>query len=164
VAAGDQAEQMRMDLLTVVMHELGHVIGYPNGGSGVMSETLSTGARLAPSMTPTDSVTRLTNKDRTFDAAVTTLESATDAQPLGIIDQPRALISFVAPELSQTLTIRWNTERIPVDRSNLAVDASTDWPNWDVRSAELLSPRRTALVGDGDFGFELLTDEPLTQL
>ena len=37
-----------MDLLTVVMHELGHVLGYPDTSSGLMSEFLLAGTRLAP--------------------------------------------------------------------------------------------------------------------
>jgi hypothetical protein len=44
----DQGEVGRMDLLTVVMHELGRVPGYVDGGVGIMAETLSTGQRLAP--------------------------------------------------------------------------------------------------------------------
>jgi hypothetical protein len=35
------------DLLTVVEHELAHVLGYPDTASGLMSETLLAGARLA---------------------------------------------------------------------------------------------------------------------
>ena len=46
--AGDQGEKGRLDLLTVVMHEIGHVLGFTNGGTGVMSETLVAGTRLAP--------------------------------------------------------------------------------------------------------------------
>jgi hypothetical protein len=41
---GDQGEQGRLDLLTAVEHELGHVLGRDHG-AGVMSETLATGTR-----------------------------------------------------------------------------------------------------------------------
>ena len=34
-----------MDLLTVVMHELGHVLGYDHDDDGVMAETLAAGVR-----------------------------------------------------------------------------------------------------------------------
>jgi hypothetical protein len=40
---GDQGEAGRMDLLTVMMHELGHILGFENGDTGVMSETLTAG-------------------------------------------------------------------------------------------------------------------------
>ncbi len=44
--AGNQGEQHRMDLLTVVMHELGHVLGRDHDTDGVMAETLAAGVRL----------------------------------------------------------------------------------------------------------------------
>lgn len=43
---GNQGEQNRMDLLTVLMHELGHVMGHDHDEGGVMAETLSAGTRL----------------------------------------------------------------------------------------------------------------------
>ncbi len=46
--AGDQGEQNRMDLLTVVMHELGHVLGFDHDEEGLMAETLAPGTRLLP--------------------------------------------------------------------------------------------------------------------
>ena len=42
---GNQGEQNRMDLLTVVMHELGHVLGFDHAAAGVMVETLAAGVR-----------------------------------------------------------------------------------------------------------------------
>jgi hypothetical protein len=44
---GNQGEQGRMDLLTVVLHELGHVLGldHEEQEESVMSERLSTGVR-----------------------------------------------------------------------------------------------------------------------
>jgi biopolymer transport protein ExbB len=42
---GNQGEQNHMDLLTVVMHELGHLLGYAHEDRGVMSETLAAGIR-----------------------------------------------------------------------------------------------------------------------
>ncbi len=44
---GDQGEQNRMDLLSVLMHEIGHVLGHDHDdGGGVMNETLAAGERL----------------------------------------------------------------------------------------------------------------------
>ena len=43
--AGNQGERNRMDLLTVVMHEMGHLLGQEHDDEGVMAETLATGVR-----------------------------------------------------------------------------------------------------------------------
>ena len=45
---GDQGEQGRMDLLTVLEHEIGHLLGRDHEESGLMAETLSAGTRKDP--------------------------------------------------------------------------------------------------------------------
>jgi hypothetical protein len=48
---GNQGEQNRMDLLTVLTHEVGHLLGQDHAATGVMQETLAAGTRrtaLAP--------------------------------------------------------------------------------------------------------------------
>jgi subtilisin-like proprotein convertase family protein/streptogramin lyase len=42
---GDQGEQNRMDLLTVLEHELGHLLGFDHEEGGVMDDTLAAGTR-----------------------------------------------------------------------------------------------------------------------
>jgi hypothetical protein len=42
---GDQGEQGRMDLLTVLEHEIGHLLGRSHEATGVMQETLAAGTR-----------------------------------------------------------------------------------------------------------------------
>lgn len=44
----NQGEQGRMDLLSVIMHEMGHVLGFDHHENGVMQETLAPGVRLLP--------------------------------------------------------------------------------------------------------------------
>jgi hypothetical protein len=45
---GNQGEQNRMDLLTVIEHEVGHLLGKEHEASGVMIDTLSAGVRRTP--------------------------------------------------------------------------------------------------------------------
>ena len=45
---GNQGEQNRMDLLTVLEHEVGHLLGYEHQSTGVMIDTLPAGTRRVP--------------------------------------------------------------------------------------------------------------------
>ena len=46
--SGNQGEQHRIDLLTVLTHEFGHLLGYEHEQSGVMEDTLAAGTRRIP--------------------------------------------------------------------------------------------------------------------
>src|SRR5438034_6654684 len=48
---GNQGEQNRMDLLTVLEHEVGHMLGKEHEDTGVMIDTLPTGTRRTPGST-----------------------------------------------------------------------------------------------------------------
>jgi hypothetical protein len=45
---GNQGERNRMDLLTELMHEVGHLLGRDHEAAGTMAETLAAGTRLDP--------------------------------------------------------------------------------------------------------------------
>jgi membrane-associated phospholipid phosphatase len=45
---GNQGEAGRMDLLTVLTHEVGHLLGHDHDEGGVMAESLTAGTRLMP--------------------------------------------------------------------------------------------------------------------
>ena len=46
---GNQGGEHRMDLLTVLEHELGHILGFDHDETGVMDDTLAAGSRRTPS-------------------------------------------------------------------------------------------------------------------
>jgi hypothetical protein len=45
---GHQVEQGRMDLLTALVHETGHLLGYDHEEDGAMAKTLTAGTRRTP--------------------------------------------------------------------------------------------------------------------
>jgi hypothetical protein len=67
---GDLGEQNRMDLLTVLLHEIGHLLGQEHQADGLMAETLTAGTRLLPAreMYPADLTAALFAIDLPADA------------------------------------------------------------------------------------------------
>jgi hypothetical protein len=55
---GNQGEKNRMDLLTVLTHEVGHLLGYEHEAGGVMEETLAAGVRKTVGSTTTTATDR----------------------------------------------------------------------------------------------------------
>jgi membrane-associated phospholipid phosphatase len=55
---GNQGEKNRMDLLTVLTHEVGHLLGYDHEAGGVMRETLDAGLRRTMGPTTTSATDR----------------------------------------------------------------------------------------------------------
>jgi len=52
IRPGNQGERNRMDLLTVLEHEVGHLLGFGHGPDGVMQDTLTAGTRRTVSTVP----------------------------------------------------------------------------------------------------------------
>jgi hypothetical protein len=90
---GDQGEQERMDLLTVLMHELGHLLGMEHEDEGVMAETLSPGTRnldpdaAPPVVTPPADGFRPAATDRAEKAGARAPATPIASAPMAVTDE-----------------------------------------------------------------------------
>lgn len=83
---GDQGEQGRMDLLSTLMHEMGHLLGHDHDDGGVMHEVLEAGSRLGVTEAHTPPLVGLPQALAPLDALVArwvAWENATLAHFLG---------------------------------------------------------------------------------
>jgi hypothetical protein len=89
---GDQGEQGRMDLLTVVMHEMGLGLGLADGGPGIMQRELPTGTRRLPGA---DLVANLATNPAIPTAVVPPLPASGPAA--AVLPAPPALTRAISP-------------------------------------------------------------------
>jgi hypothetical protein len=138
--AGDQGEQSRMDLLTVVTHEMGHALGFEHSDTGVMQETLPAGVRhmeAAPDVNPTAAAS---------DSALLAMSGAPAAGGSAVTPTATAAATALVPTSSQTTSPEVN--QVAVDTVLSSDDVST-----------LDSPTEP-LGNDVDAFFATLDDSP----
>jgi len=125
-AAPGSAAYGKMDLLTVEMHELAHLVGYDDTSSGLMSENLMAGTRLA---TPANTRIAQVFDDASghfIDAGELNQLRALNDQPLNVLNSLNPMNSLNASQLSGWI-VRGNVGTASVDLSNHGI--STQTPN-----------------------------------
>jgi Ca2+-binding RTX toxin-like protein len=118
----------RMDLLTVVMHELGHVLGFDHTEQeGLMAETLEVGVRYLPV------------EFAHARTAAAVLGTSTGDQPT-IADEIVEILHSAQPPPAQSGTVTFTTGQ---GSSNLCLRSTTDYPAsielFDARHEEVLA-------------------------
>ena len=97
IATADGEAAGRMDLLTVVMHEIGHVLGFAHDttlAGALMEDTLEAGTRLNPAtgtVTPEDTVTAAAASDAQSDSGASI---ASGSEPAGSVLIYEAGVAF----------------------------------------------------------------------
>ena len=130
---GSEAEG-RMDLLTVVMHELGHVLGFADGSQlagGVMNETLEAGTRLVPvAATPAaqDTVTVAAAPDEQVVAApqstVAELQTGGGTGTAGVASEDPVATVEITDQAAAPAATSTETETATATEASAAADES----------------------------------------
>jgi len=132
LAAASSPAFGKMDLLTVVTHELGHIIGFEHQEEGVMSPILPAGARQTELIPATIGATPGQdgdNSDKAWSGAPTpTAGSSASARLVMLFDEKRG--DFFQPNLSSSVTENhnWQIESPQWDGSGAdSGDNGNDW-------------------------------------
>jgi hypothetical protein len=123
---GDQGEQGRLDLLTVLLHEYGHLLGHDHQEVGVMEERLAPGERLLP------------DPEHGPDVALPVVTIATARRP-GETDRGSATVLM---SLSRPSTPATPVTIVTPGRDGTVAPLGVDWPDMAVPAEPAVEPRR----------------------
>jgi hypothetical protein len=144
-----------MDLLTVLMHEFGHLLGRDHDGAGVMEESLAPGERLLPdhdhepAVAPPAAITRpLRRPDPEADAKPVTVKPVPGA-PLADFVSVAPLTADRPAAVAPAVELR-RPRRVPDERPADAVAA----PPVRVEAASRPRPEPTGRLAADDWPLE----------